>query len=82
MSKAGRWIVVLTVVTALGRAFITPRLTHIPNPELSYEAFAHLFCGALIGIHLYDRSQKLYGYLGWGLAFWELGWFVVQKAIR
>lgn len=72
-------VVLLVVVTAVGRLFITPRLTHIPSAEMSYEAFAHLFCGGLIGVHLYDRTQKLYGYMGWGLAFWELGCFLIQK---
>ncbi len=36
----------------------------------------------LIAVHLYDRSQKLWGYLGWGLALWELGWFLAQKALQ
>ena len=74
-------IYVLVALTLVGRALITPRLTHIPSAELSYEAFAHLLCGGLIGVHLYDRSQKVYGWLGWGIALWELGWFVVQKAL-
>lgn len=75
-------IVVLACIGfALGRLLITPRLTHIPSPEMSYEAFAHLLCGGLIGVHLYDRTQKLYGWLGWGLAFWELACFLVQKTL-
>lgn len=74
-------IVLLAVAVAVGRIFITPRLTHIPSPEMTYEALAHLICGGLIAIHLYDRSQKLCGYLGWGIALWELGWFVAQKAL-
>jgi hypothetical protein len=48
---------------------------------MSYEALAHLFCGGLIGVHMYDRSQRMYGYLGWGLALWELGWFICQKLL-
>ena len=75
-----RWMIYLLAAAVFaGRIFITPRLTNIPSWEMSYEAFAHLFCGGLIGIHLYDRTQKLYGWLGWSMAFWELGWFVVQK---
>lgn len=76
-------ILVLAAVlaVAIGRAFIVPRLTQIPTPEMSYEAFAHLLCGGLIAIHLHDRTQRLYGYLGWGLALWELTWFVAQKLL-
>ena len=74
-------VVAAVIATLVGRALITPRLTNIPTPELSYEAFAHLLCGGLIGVHLYDKSQKLYGLLGWGIAFWELGWFVAQKSM-
>lgn len=73
-------VITLALAVAVGRLFITPRLTHIPSPEMSYEAFAHLFCGGLIGIHLYDRSQKLYGFLGWGIAIWELAMFLLQKS--
>ena len=75
------FVVVVALSIAVGRAFITPRLSHIPSPEMSYEAFAHLICGGLIGVHLYDRSQRLYGYLGYGLAIWELVWFVIQKSL-
>lgn len=78
-----RWIIfVLAVATAVGRVFIVPRLTHIPSPELSYEAFAHLFVGGLIGVSWYDWDSAratLYGRIGWALAAWELGWFVAQK---
>jgi len=66
---------------AVGRIFITPRLTHIPSPELTYEALAHLVCGGLIAIHMYDHKQKLYGYLGWGLALYELVYFLIQKML-
>lgn len=81
MSRWKQIIIALSALTFVGRIFITPRLVHIPSPELSYEAFAHLLCGGLIAVHLYDRSQRLYGYLGWGMALWELGWFAVQKAL-
>lgn len=78
-----RWIIfTLAAAVAVGRVFITPRLTHIPSPEMSYEAFVHLFVGGLIGVSWYDWHDKtatLYGRIGWGLAFWELGWFIVQK---
>lgn len=78
-----KWIIfTLVAISAVLRVVITPRLTHIPTPELSYEAFVHLFVGGLIGISWYNWDNKqatLYGRLGWALAFWELGWFIVQK---
>lgn len=74
-------VIAVVILTAVGRGLITPRLTHVPTPEMTYEAFAHLLCGGLIAIHLYDRSQKVFGYLGWGLAVWELCWFLVQKVL-
>jgi hypothetical protein len=78
-----RWIIfALAAAVAVGRIFITPRLTNIPSTEMSYEAFAHLFVGGLIGISWYnwhDEEATLYGRIGWGLAFWELGCFIVQK---
>ena len=33
-------VIALVAAFVIGRLFITPRLTHIPSPELSYEAFA------------------------------------------
>lgn len=72
----------LAIAIAVGRIFITPRLTHIPSLEMSYEAFAHLFVGGLIGVSWYDWNDKratLYGRIGWALALWELAWFMVQK---
>ena len=69
---------------AVGRVFITPRLTNIPSIEGSYESAAHLVVGFLILVPFYDRAQKLgpsrlYGCIGWALALWELGWFLAQK---
>jgi hypothetical protein len=77
-------IIVLVLAFAVGRAFIKPRLTNIPSPEMSYEAFAHLFVGFLILVRYYDPQQTLgpthlYSWLGWGLSLWELGWFLAQK---
>ena len=74
----------LALAVALGRIFIAPRLTSVPSIEGSYEAFAHCVVGFLILVPWYDRRQeigpaKLYGYVGWALAFWELGWFLAQK---
>jgi hypothetical protein len=74
----------LAVVAGLGRVFITPRLTNIPTVEGTYETLAHLLVGFLIIVPFYDRQQnlgpsRLYGWIGWSLATWELGWFLVQK---
>jgi hypothetical protein len=78
-----RWVIfTLATAFAVGRLFITPRLTHIPTWELDYEAWVHLFVGGLIGVSWFNWSDKqatLYGRIGWALAFWELGWFIVQK---
>ena len=76
----------LVLVTALAvfvlRFFITPRLTHIPSFEMSYEAFAHLFVGGLIGVSWYDKKNAtaaLYGAIGWSLVIFELLMFLWQK---
>jgi hypothetical protein len=78
------YVLVLAAATLLGRVFIVPRLTHIPTVEGTYEALAHMLVGFLVLAPFYDRRQqlgpsKLYGWIGWGLAFWELGFFLVQK---
>ena len=79
-----RIIYTVTFMIWFGRMIISPRLTTTPSFEGSYEAIAHLFVGFLILVPFYDREEKLgpsklYGYTGWGLAFWELGWFIAQK---
>jgi hypothetical protein len=78
-------IFILALAIAIGRIFITPRLG-VPTIEGSYEALSHLAVGFMILVPWYDREQKLgpsklYGYVGWGLALWELGWFLVQKFV-
>jgi hypothetical protein len=90
-------VLAIAFLIAIGRIFITPRLTHIPSAEGGYEALAHLFVGFLIMVPFYDRQQKiahsvfsmiptratsrarLFACIGWALAFWELGWFLVQS---
>lgn len=77
-------IFIFAFLILLGRIWITPRL-NVPTIEGCYESFAHLFVGFLILVPWYDRKEllgpsKLYGWIGWLLAFWELGWIVVQKA--
>ena len=77
-------IIVVAFVLAVLRAAITPRLHSVPSLEGIYESTAHLFCGGLIALRLYDWRGKLgptrlYWNIGWALALWELCWFLVQK---
>ncbi len=77
-------IVAVAAILAICRAFITPRLTHIPTLEGLYETTAHLFVGFLILIPAYDWRQKLgpsraYGLLGLALTTWEALWFFAQR---
>jgi hypothetical protein len=77
-------IFVIAAAIAIGRIFITPRLTGIPTIEGGYESFSHLIVGFMIIVPWYDRDQKLgpskiYGRIGWALGIWELGWFLFQK---
>lgn len=77
-------LISFAVAAALGRVVITPRLVNIPTIEGTFEALAHLLVGFLILVPFYDGKQsagpsKTYGWIGWGLAFWEAGWFAFQK---
>lgn len=69
--------------TLFGRLMITPRLTNIPTIEGTFEAIAHLFVGFLIIVPFYDKTKetKMYGWMGWGLALFELFCFIVQKIL-
>jgi hypothetical protein len=81
-------LIAITIVIAGLRFVIVPRLD-LPTAEGSYEAFAHLFVGALFGAWLAMwRGWKLRepGYSMWlwlGLAsavsLLELVMFVIQK---
>jgi hypothetical protein len=82
--KSKSLILWAAILFALGRIFITPRLTNIPTVTGTYESLAHLFVGFLILVPFYDRKEelgpsKLYGWIGWGLASGEAVWFAVQK---
>lgn len=82
--KAKQIVIALAVLAALGRLFITPRLTAIPTIEGTYEALAHLFVGFLILVPFYDHKDtlgpaRMYGWIGWALAIWEAVWFFFQK---
>ena len=72
-------VVLITVAIALGigRLFITPRLK-IPTWSGSYEAFAHLFVGGLIGAYLVAPCG-FYGAMIGCLSVWEIVAFAIQR---
>ena len=57
-----RMIYFIAILVAILRLFITPRLQNVPTFELSYEAFAHIFVGFLIGVAYaaYHFSKRFY----------------------
>ena len=78
-------VIAFGLLVAALRVIITPRLNQIPSATGTYEALSHLFVGFLIIVPFYDRKNalgpaKMYGWIGWILAFWEAGWFAWQKA--
>lgn len=80
--KAKYLVIFLAVLVMVGRAFITPIIPLTWTD--AYIANAHLFAGALLGIGIYDWKGKLgptrfYFWLAWGLAIYELIWYLVQK---
>lgn len=81
--KVGKYIVILlAILIVVGRWFITPILPLSWTD--AYIANAHLVCGFMIGSRIYDWKGKLgptrlYWYLGWGLAFYELFFYLIQK---
>lgn len=82
-----KFIIIAICAAFVGRIFITPRLTHIPTLEGTYEAITHMLVGFLLIVRWYDPHEKIgpsdfYWRLGWGLAFWELVWFIAQKALK
>ena len=70
-------VVLLAIILGVGRFLITPRL-NLPTAEGVYEAFAHLFIGALIGAAAVRRS-RLYVTVVVGLTLIELVAFLVQR---
>jgi hypothetical protein len=79
-----RMITLAAMIAAVGRLLITPRLASVPSIEGAYEALAHLFVGALIGICLYDWRERLgharlYGLMAILLTVLEAVMFVIQK---
>jgi hypothetical protein len=61
-SQMKKLILASAFAIALGRVFITPRLTNIPSIEGGYEALAHLLVGFMILVPFYDRRQSLGNY--------------------
>lgn len=70
-------IVLLAMILGIGRLFITPRL-NLPTAEGTYEAFAHLFVGGLIGACA-AKPSRFYAALIVGLSLIELLAFLIQK---
>lgn len=75
----------LTILTAVGRFLITPRFD-IPNPNLGYEAWAHLYVGFMIGMLMgtrpFNYSNGSHRHLLWslvGLTALEVTMFIIQK---
>ena len=73
------WLTGLIVIfVVIGRLTIEPRLTNIPTWNLTYEAFAHIAVGFLLGGWFATRDRlPLYAMLG--LTAFEVAMFVIQK---
>lgn len=75
-----RWVVAAVVIVsiafAVGRFFIP---THGLSPAGSYEAFAHLFVGGMIGAWLMDRKQRLLLWLAIAISVVELAAFLLLR---
>jgi hypothetical protein len=69
-------LVVLAVALAVGRIFIVPT----PNVSWShsYQAFAHVFVGFLIGGAAFGHSH-ICGWTAAAITMWEAVWFFGQK---
>ena len=68
-------LILLVVLFGVARFFIP---THELSVHGSYEAFAHLFVGGLIGAWLVSKN-KVYGLLALGLSGLELTAFLTLK---
>ena len=74
--NVGRGLIVLTAIAVgIARPFLT---SHPLSAEGSYEAFAHLFVGALIGAWLV-RRERLYLALVVGLSIVELASALLKR---
>lgn len=72
-------LMLVTAAIALLRFEITPRLD-LPTATGSYEAFAHLFVGGLIGAWLVKRTEWLWLEMAVAVSLLELVMFLVQKS--
>lgn len=82
----------IAAAIAIARLFITPRL-NVPTAEGSYEAVAHLFVGGLFGawwmhyshdemnFHEVTKSRNYFLFIALGPSLFELGMFLIQKAM-
>jgi hypothetical protein len=70
-------LIFVALVFAVARFFMP---THPLSPHGSYEAFAHLFVGGLIGAWLVSR-KPLYGLLAIALTLLELVAFFTLKML-
>ncbi len=81
--------VLLTLFMLVGRCLITPRLDGVPDPNLTFEAVAHMLVGGMFASWWVYRSfPDMYGfrdrvnaywYLAWTVSLFELFMFLVQK---
>ncbi len=55
--KALWWGIAILIMGV--RLTVAPRLTNIPTPEGSFEAFAHLIVGFMIIVRWYDPTEVL-----------------------
>lgn len=75
-----KYVVILCLVVAAGRIFIS---SHLDSPALvgSYGALSHMVIGFLLLVPFYDRKEEvgqsiLYGIFGLLLSFWEITWYL------
>lgn len=74
--------VCLVLIVMIGRLTINPRTEGIPTWDLSYEAFAHIFVGFLIGAACSGwlvGQRAFYGWMAFLITIWEVIIFVIQK---
>ncbi len=76
------FILLLTTLLIAGLRFVIEPRLNLPTSEGSYEAFAHLFVGGLIGAWLVKRSEWKWLAMAIGVSLVELVMFILQKAMQ